>query len=484
MGIGPFTTYAPPGVYTRTTTEPAIGLLLGGLRVPVLIGTGRETLSQTDFELVRGSSSVADTPIFAEDTSGRFVIGGTQQNPTLGNANGVSSQLRVRNYPIVDGDGIGRVTYDVSKVSVRVNGQQVVVAGVDGPNGLVSLLVPPQLDDVVLIDYFFHRKDTRITDDVSEQVTSTQAILIAPKAEPYTITLDSTDTLNVTINDSIIGTVKLTPGSPNRLAADVANDINAAAIVGLTAAVHVDNQGLSHVQLIAMGNILVSSGNANGALGFNPGDYTNRNKAFVVFNGPIVDGSDGGITTTDPSSVSVTINGTQVIAKSVNGQNHVVTLAAAPAPGAIVAITYYFNTFQDTFDYLPNSNIVAVGNVGIAPGRRDYLNGPDFVVLNDGDQSKIQWGTAWQVVSGEKTGTNFFNSTQITGLLIDDRIFGVPCTRFVDSTTSTVSETKFTFPLTPTTGNGRDTPLGQSLYQTITNGRIDLPTNRPDLITV
>ena len=482
MGIGPFTTYAPPGVYTRTITEPIVGQLLGGLRVPVLIGTGKETLSQTDFELVRGSSSVADTPIFAEDATGRFVIGGSQTNPTLGNADGVHGQFRVRNYPIVDGDGIGRLTYDVSKVSVKVNGQQVVVSAVDGPNGLVALLVPPQLEDIVLVDYFFHRKDTRVTDDVSSQVTGVSAVLVAPKAEPYNITLGVSDTLSVTVNDAVVGVVTLASGS--RLAADVANDINAAAITGLTSSVHIDAQGLSHVQLIAQGNILIGSGNSNGALGFNPGDYTNRNKSFVVFNGPIVDGSDGGVTTTDPSSVSVTVNGTPVIAKSVDGKNQTVTLAAAPTPGTVVAVTYYFNTFQDTFDYLPNSSIVSVGNVGIAPGRRDYLNGPDFVVVNDGDQSKIQWGTAWQVISGEKTGTNTFDSTQITGLLVDDRIFGVPCTRFTDSATAQVSETKFTMPLTPTTGNGRDTPLGQSLYQTITNGRIDLPTSRPDLVIV
>lgn len=483
MGIGPFTTYAPPGVYTRTVTEPVLGQLLGGLRIPVLIGTGRETLSQSDFELIRGSSSVADTPIFAEDAAGRFVQGGPPNNPVLGNADGVRSQFRVRNYPIVDGDGIGRVTFDVSKVSVKVNGQSVVVAGVDGPNGLVSLLVPPQPTDVVLVDYFFHRRDTRITDDVSSQITAATALLVAPKAEPYNVVFGSSDTLLVTSNDSsVISTILLTPGS--RLSADVANDINAAAVPGLTAAIHIDAQGLNHVQLIAQGNILIGSGNANGALGLNPGDYTNRNKSFVVFNGPIVDGSDGGITTTDPSKVSVTINGTPVLATAVDGQNQVVTLAVAPIQGAIVAITYYFNTFQDTFDYLPNSNIISVGNVGIAPGRRDYLNGPDFVVVNEGDQSKIQWGTAWQVVAGEKTGTNPFDSVQVTGLLIDDRIYGSPCERFVDAATSQVSETKFVMSLSPTTGNGRDTPLGQSLYQTITNGRIDLPTNRPDLVSV
>lgn len=483
MGIGPFTTYAPPGVYAQTVVEPAVGLLLGGLRVPVLIGVGKETLSQTNFEMIRGSSSVADTPIFGEDASGRWVSGGTVQNPILGNQDGNKSKFRVRNYPIVDGNGRGASTFDASKVSVSVNGSPVVVAAIDGPNGYVSLLVPPAEDDKVTINYFFHRKDTRITDDVSAQITDGPAILVAPKTETYAVTLGTNDKLALTLDDSSPQVITLTPGV-SRTATDIANDVNAAAIPGLTAAVHVDNEGLNHVQLIAQGNILIGSGNANGVLGFNPGDYTNRLSTFRVFNGPVVDGSDGGITTTDPSKVTVTVNGTQVLAKSVDGAQRLVGLPFAPKAGAKVLITYYFNTFQDTFDYLPNSNIVTVGNVGIAPGRRDFLNGPDFIVINDGDQSKIQWGTAFQVQPGVKTGTASFDSTQIVGMLVDDRIFGAPCERFVDTTTSTVSTTKFILPEVPTSGNGRDTPLGQSLYTTITNGRIDLPTNRPDLVTV
>lgn len=483
MGIGPFTTYAPPGVYAQTVVEPAVGLLLGGLRVPVLIGVGKETLSQTNFEMIRGSSSVADTPIFGEDASGRWLSGGPPNNPILGNQDGSKSKFKVRNFPIVDGNGRGSPTYDASKVSVSVNGQQVVVAGVDGPNGVVSLLVPPAEDDVVVINYFFHRRDTRVTDDVSAQISDGPAVLVAPKVETYSVTLGSNDKLDLTLDDVTPVSITLTPGA-TRTATDIANDVNAAAVAGLTASVHQDNEGLSHVQLIANGNIQVGAGSANGVLGFNAGDYTNRTKDFRVFNGPVVDGSDGGITTTDPSKVTVTVDGTQVLARAVDGNQRLVSLNFAPKKGSKLLITYYFNTFQDTFDYLPNSHIVAVGNVGIAPGRRDFLNGPDFIVLNEGDQSKIQWGTAFQVQPGAKTGTASFDSTQVTGMLVDNKIYGQECERFVDTTTSTVSTTKFVLPIKATSGNGRDTPLGQSLYTTITNGRLDLPTNRPDLVVV
>ncbi len=483
MSIGPFTTYAPPGPYVRTVAEPVVGLLLGGLRIPVLIGTGQETLTQTDYEIVRGSSSNADTPIFNEDASGRWVVGGTDSNPILGNQDGNRSKIRVRNFPIVNGDGEGKTSFDTSKVSVTVDGTPVVVSAIDGLNGYITLLVPPGDSSLVVVSYFFHRKDTRIIDVVSGQVTPTAAILVAPKVEPYSIILNSNDTLNVTVNDGAPSVIKLTPGTA-RTATDIANDILAAGITGLTASLHVDAQGLNHVRLIAQGNVLVGSGNANGALGLNPGDYTNRNKTFRVFNGPIVDGSDGGITTTDPSKVVVLVNGTQVLAKAVNGSLQTVELAAAPLPNSVVSIQYYFNTFQDTFDYLPNSGVRSVGNVGISPGRTDFLNGPDFIIQNQGDQSLIQWGTAVQIAPGVKTGLVSFDSTQVVASLVDNKVYGTPCQRFVDPSTSVVSTNKFVLPLSPRTGNGRDTPLGSSLYQTVTNGRIDLPTNRPDLVTV
>jgi hypothetical protein len=483
MGIGPFTTYAPPNVYTRTVAEPVISQLLGGLRIPVLIGTAKETLSQTNFELVRGSSSVADTPVFGEDMTGRAVVSGSNAAPVLGAANGTVTKFKVRNFPIVDGFGIGKSTFDPTKVTATVNGRQAVVSTVDGPNGIVQLLIPPAPSDVVVLSYYFHRGDTRITDDLSSQVTSTPAVLVAPRAETYDVLAGTNDVLLLTVDDILQVSVQLTAGL-GRAASDVANDINAAAVTGLSASVHVDAQGLSHVQLQAQGNILIGSGNGNGALGFDPGASTQRNATFRVVNGPIVDGTGGGITTTDPSRVTVVVNGAQVLAQSVDGSNSYVTLPFAPKPGSIVAVTYYFNTWQDTFDYLPNHDVVNVGNVGISPGRRDYLSGPDFVVINQGEQSIIQWGTAFLVTPGVRTGTATFDSVQVTGLLVDNRIYGTPCARYTDPNTAAVSETKFVLPITPTTGNGRDTPLGLSIYQTVTNSRIDLPTNRPDLVIV
>lgn len=484
MSIGPFTTYAPPGVYVRTLTDPVAGQLLGGVRIPVLIGTGQENLSQTDYEMIRGSSSVADTPIFGEDVSGRWITSGPNDNPVLQSLpNGSITRFKVRNSPIVDGNGQGKVTYDVSKVSVSINGTQVVVAAVDGPNGVVTLLVPPSESDVVTVNYFFHRKDTRITDTVSSQVTTTAAYLIGARSSTFNVISGISDSFIVTVNDKVQVTIKLTPGSA-RLASDIVSDINNAAVTGLTANVHVDANGLDRVQINATGNLLIGAGNANGVVGFTSGSYTNRRRAFKVFNGPIVDGSDGGVTTTDVSKVTVLVNGQQVIPTAVDGQLQTVTLAVAPNAGSTVQISYYFNTFQDNFDYLPNNNIVSVVRAGISPGRGDFLNGPDFVVVNQGDQSVVMWGTAFSVASGITTGSTSFNQNQISGLMIDNRIYNVPLSRYVDPTTATTSQTVFTLPISPRTGNGRDTPLSLATFTSITAGRQDVPSSQPGLMLV
>jgi hypothetical protein len=114
-------------------------------------------------------------------------------------------------------------------VSVTVNGQQTVVAAVDGPNGLITLLTAPTASDLVSVSYYFRRKDTRVTDNVSAQVTQTPAVLMAPKAESYIVTLGVTDKLLVLVNDSVVASsITLTSGT--RTATQIANDINAAAV--------------------------------------------------------------------------------------------------------------------------------------------------------------------------------------------------------------------------------------------------------------
>lgn len=487
MTLGPFISYAPPGTYTKTLTDAVVTNLVGTVRLPVLIGVGQEELEQLDLEVIRGSSSTLDQQIVAEDVSQSFVVDDTNPaNPVLGPPDGSTrAKFRVRHFPIVDGQGIGRVTNDPRTVSVTVDGVPVSVGSVQGQDGYVTLQVPPQVGADVRCTYFFHRSDTSFTDDLSNQVTSDYAMLTSPGYEPFNMTAGSIDTLNITV-DGTSWTVTFPTGSFS--AASLKSLIDAASITGLSTSVFTDNEGLNHIKLSANSEIEIGDGSANGPLGFSTGQKTSRNVDFRVYNIPIVDGSDGGITTTDPSKVVVKVNGTQVIPTAVDGRNGVVTLPTPPVPGATVTVQYWANQWQDTFDYLPNTLVTNVLRCGISPGRNDYLEGQDFVVSNpSADVSIINWGTSYTVSSTTRTaGAEPFDETQILPTLVDDKWYLAECTRVVDTTAipAVQSPNQFLLPAVPTLGNGRDTPLGQSLYEKIANNRYALESNRPDLVVV
>lgn len=476
--------YAPPGVYTYTQSDNPATALLAGVRLPILIGTGTESLTQTDLEVVRGSSSVVDQRIVQEDATGRAVVSVSQTGQvTLGAFDGVINRIQVRRYPIVNGDGTGTTATRPSNVIVQVNGTPIVVTAMDGAKGILSLSVPPAAGDEVRVTYYFKRTDTRVTDDLSDQVTTDVATVYGMIGQSYTISAGDNDTLSILVDDATTVTVTISDsGNSSWSAAQIAAFINAAAFgTSLVASAATNNFGATVVLLTADRNIAVNAGSANSTLGFTAGTKTDRNKVFYTFNGPIVTGNNGGVTTTDPTDVTVKVDGVAVIPSSVDGLSRTVTLPFAPESGATVTVTYYFNAWQDTFDYLANRNISDITLCGVSPGRSDFIDEVDFVLQDD----TIVWGTAALVRAGEHTqGTILFDDTQITPTLVDVRAFMQPCAAVVDTSVSppVESRTRFTLPLVPTTGNGRNSPLGSSLFQTVSNDRIDLPTNRPDLV--
>jgi hypothetical protein len=171
--------YAPPGVYTESVFESPTPQAIASGRVPLYIGTGRETVISNGLDLVRGSSSTIDQNIVEEDAQGRSVLG---QNPNgtyiLGDFDGTSTKIQTKQFPLVTGDGTGTTTKSPSSVSATVNGEAVVVLAVDGENGVVSISVAPQVNDDVRISYFFNRTDTQVSqEDLSSQVTPTTTTL-------------------------------------------------------------------------------------------------------------------------------------------------------------------------------------------------------------------------------------------------------------------------------------------------------------------
>ena len=486
MALGPFISYVPPGVYTRTLTESNVANITAGLRIPVVIGVGQEELNQSNVALVRGSSASVDQQINNEDVSLQWVLNDTNpSNPVLGVQDGTRVQFRVRNFPIVDGQGLGRITNDVRTVTVTVNGLPTAVGQVNGMRGIVTLQVPTQPGDAVRVTYNFHRGDTAFTDDVSDQVTATQAVLTSPGFGPFDITANANDTFRLKVNGTTY-TVVLSAGSVSTT--QLKGLIDASSIPNLTTSVFVDNAGNEHLQLTSSLEVVVLDGSANGPLGWTNNTSTNRNAVFTVFNRPITDGSGGGLTTTDPSRVVVKVNGLQTLATAVDGQNGKVYLALPPAPGSTVTVAYFANTWQDTFDFLPNSLVTTVSQCGYSPDRATYIQDIDFVVSNPStDVSVVHWGTSYTVSSTTTSvGGTPLDASQIVGSLNDDEMYLGECERVIDTSTvpATVSATKFLLPEVPTMGNGRNTPLTKTVFDAITNGRQDLTTNRPDLVEV
>ena len=485
--------YAPPGVYTRTLFEDPTQAILSGLKLPVYIGTGSEVLVQNGLELVRGSSSSVDQQVVQEDVTGRAVVSISQAGAvTLGDFNGSRTRVQVRNFPLVTGDGTGTTATRSTSVSVTINDSPIVVLSVDGAKGVLELSTPPQLGDDVRVTYFFNRTDTSFTDDLSDQATAEGAEILGAIGESYGISTGVNDEFIVTVDeDTATLTLTIPPSSPGLpwSASQIAAFLNTGATgTSLVASTAVNNFGETVVVLTADQDLTIGAGSANSTLGFTNGASTSRNRRFFTHQRPIVDGSNGGVTTTDTSDVTVLVDGVQVIPTEVDGTNGLVVLPSAPAVGAVVSVTYFHNTWQDTFDYLAHRNITDIFQAGITPDRLDYTEGVDFILQND----LILWGTAVTVSAGEHTtGTSFFQGSdaegggQITPSLVDARQFLAPTSAVTDTSVSppVTSRTQFQLPQVPTSGNGRSSPLGSSLFSQVANGRIDLPTNRPDLVT-
>ena len=500
----PGNNYAPPNTFTRTRYENPLAGALESLKIPVFIGEGNESLFQDNLEIVRGSSSSIDQRIVQEDETGRAVVAVSATGQvTLGGFDGAIDKFQVRNFPIVTGDGSGTASNNRSDVAVTIDGQPIVVLTVGGTTGIVQLAQPPKPGALVRCTYFFNRSDTWITDNVSAQVDPDPAIVRghtgladvdAPSSTGAVINLHgdildangnvvvpANNVLNMVV-DSVLVVITIPPRTDYTMA-QIAAAITGAVAQSLTASTFVNQFGLSALLLNADYSIVVLDGSANAPIGISEGQADARTSTFYAFQGPIVDGSNGGITTTDPSHVTVKVDNVQVIPISVDGANRAVTLPVAPQASSTVTISYWFNTWQDTFDYLAHINVTSITQVGDAPGGSGYTEDADFLLKDD----KIVWGTAVTVGSGIHTdGAEFFNENQVTLTLVDNRTFLTACTPVVSISggTSVVSGTDWLLPFSPTTGNGRNTPLGQDLFQTVTNGRIDLPTNRPDLVDI
>ena len=150
----PGSIYAPPGTYTRTLFEDPLANVAASLRIPLILGTGSEILTQNSLELVRGSSSTVDQRVVQEDETGRAVASISEAGAvTIASFDGVYDRVQVKNYPIVNGNGSGTTATNAASVNVTVDGDPVVVLAVDGARGILTLSVSPSAIAEVKVTY-------------------------------------------------------------------------------------------------------------------------------------------------------------------------------------------------------------------------------------------------------------------------------------------------------------------------------------------
>ena len=458
--------YAPPGVYTETIFESPTPQNNFSGRIPLLIGSGTETFAQKALTLVRGSSAIVDQEMVEEDSEGRVVIA---QNPngtyTLGAFDGELSQVRTRHFPIVTGDGTGTTTKSASSVSATINGNPVVVLSVLGKDGLVTLSQAPKEGDDVRLTYFFNRTDTFVdSEDVSDQVSDDLSVLYGTAGD-----------MNIKFNtrsfiatvDGIVGVIELTTKGgatrENHLDA-IIGKINASNIGSLVASTYVDHRGSTNLKLEAEGSILIGAGSANVALGlFNKQSGSPRNSVFYTDQAPIVDGTNGGKATSEVSDVTVTVDDVPVPPVSLDPLTGAVTLLNPPKVGQKVAISYYFNSFLDNFDYIPSRDVVSVDRVAItAEGGGNsgkFAEDKDWILKDD----KIYWGTfTTSSVGLVQNGAVSFGSSQVIPSLKDEKVFLKECDPFTDTTGKLLPNVFKLVGFQPTDGTGSGTPTYNS----------------------
>jgi len=447
---GPFTGYFAPGVTTTTNLDPNVGGLLGNIRVPALIGVSDETKTLQGYEMVRGSSASQDNKKAGEDVSGQFT--------------GTEKTFTVQHYPIVIGDGTGTVTNNPADVTVRNNGDIAIISRVVGLTGEITLALAPGISDVITVDYFYKKTDTRITDeDLSVQVDGTTTTFFTahkPIVDGSNAGRTTTNVTYITVKvnnaietvthlDGAEGSFTLTspPGSGDILTvsyyfnqhANTADDLPVAGITrminigyspetpdfienidfaiiddqiqwgtGYKLVTNVHTTGgefLDDEQIIA--NLIDDKIYNEDVSSQFTGTENFLNTRFT----PLVDGTGRDIITADPSHVIVKVNGSEVDVRRVEGDAGKITLVNIPGGSDVVTVTYWRSRMEDDTYTI---ECVTTGAVGVGT----------YKVTSEED-GRIGAATpgAESVASGSFTGADYTTGPTVSkGFTIDETV--------------------------------------------------------------
>jgi hypothetical protein len=465
-----FTSYAPPGVYTSVVIGQAGQPLFGTNYIPVIIGEGVQLTTYSNVELHRGSSAVANDQV-VQDISNQVT--------------GLTNTFQLSYFPVVSNNGVGGVTNNLTDIHVTSGGVPVTVISLTGATGqFITHVILPQ-GSQLSVTYYFKKKDTLVTNEnLTPQVPAFATFTVEGTGESQTGTLDLTLSIPGSLGNLVyleLHDAGMGAGVPDALAVSGAGTDNIE--IELRDSATNGLRTLAQVQALVNAGIPTLSGGylvagalvgdstdtvmAAGPTAFAGGLGPSSNTVFQVANVPIVDGTNGGVVVNVPGSyMTATVYGTAVAIAAVNGVQGLVTLAAGVPYGATLLLTYYTNTYQNTADLLPASNVADIQEVGLGPNRADFIQGVDYILSVDpltGD-SAVNWGNSAITSLGSETpGFTPFGPTQITTTLRDQKVWMRPCTLPANGVTNV-----FTLEDTPVDGSGQgratDNPMLVTVY--------------------
>src|SRR5271156_5564170 len=454
-----FTSYAPPGVYTTEIFVANTATVLGTARIPVIIGEGVQFFTDSNIELFRGSSPVQDDQSVNENISDQVT--------------GLTQNFNTTFFPVVDGTGKGITTNNPALLQVQAvypsgNVVPVTVVQLNGATGafITQEIIPAGTD--LTITYFFKRGDTLVTDEnhtadvpkyAALTIGSSPNIVLSlstPGATGNLVTLQFVSGTNVPDSQAVngAGTDAITINiNSNSIATPVRTFASLASLI--SAGIPTLDGGYLTVQSTAGSQSTLLT--AGAALPFIGGSGQGSNTLFQVDFFPITDGTNGGVTTTNPALVTAQVNGVAVTVAAVNGALGQITLASPVAFGSTLTFTYYYNTWQNTFDLLPSANVASIIEIGLGPNREDFEQGVDYtlgVTLdNQGNivANTVNWGNNVSSAIGASSAAELANFTpsEVLTTLVDEQVWLRPLSGVVNGRNSI-----FTLSDTPTDGSG------------------------------
>jgi hypothetical protein len=444
------TSYTPPGVYTETILNDTVASLPPSARIPVLIGEGQQVFTESNVEMHRGSSATSDDQVVAENLTAQV--------------NGTTGPFQLSHFPVVTGNGTGTVTNNPSYLSVTVvaPGQTaalpVTVLSLNGATGQFSTQTIVPEGSSLYVNYYFKRTDTQVLNENDSFQVPTFATLAIQATLHLSLTIpgalgnDVTLALTLATTGSGVSDLQAVSGAgTNAISIELRNTDNTVRTLAEVAALI--NAGIETTAgyiTVVSGGSSSTAGAALTATAFTGGAGPNTNTIFKVQQTPIVDGTNGGVVTTDPTKVSVTVNGQPATVTAVDGSTGLVTLANAVPAGATLLATYFTNTWQNTSDQLPSSNVASIVEIGFGPNTSNFVEGVDYTL----NGNSIAWGAAVSTAAGQNTaGFPAFNATDINTTLVDQKVY----LRLLSGATSGVNSV-FTLPDVPVDGSGLGVP--------------------------